>query len=95
MNSLINFFKKNSYGLGIVLAIIAPVIALFVIYFIVMFIALLIGFKPYGLENFYLLALAVNLILMRYYMVGLKFIRTGKSILVVTFLIVILYFIFQ
>ena len=87
--------KKNSYAFGSFLALVCPVIFLFVLHSFFNLLAHLMNFTPYALEKFYLMSISINLLLMRYYLVNVKFLRTGKSILAITFLLMILFFVFQ
>lgn len=87
--------KKNSYAFGAFLAVIAPVGFLFLIHFLFGFFSGLADVRPYGIEKFYLLSISINLLLMRYYLVNAKFVKTGKSILAVTFVLMILFFTFE
>ncbi len=87
--------KKNSYAFGAFLAVIAPVVFLFLIHFLFGFFSGLANVRPYGIDKFYLLSISINLLLMRYYLVNAKFVKTGKSILAVTFILMILFFVFE
>ncbi|MFP4472081.1 MAG: hypothetical protein ACLFPE_15470 [Bacteroidales bacterium] len=87
--------KKNSYAFGAFLAVVSPVVFLFIIYWLFAFFSSFANLRPYGIEKFYLLAISINLLLMRYYLVNAKFVKTGKSILAVTFIFMIFFFVFQ
>jgi len=92
-------FKKwlhsDKVSLGILLGIIVPVPA-------VLLFMLLLRLAQNYLHVFsrvrdldiVLLGLAVNLVVMRYYLVKLKFDKTGKSLMVVTICMIVLFFIF-
>jgi hypothetical protein len=86
--------KKNSYGLGALLALGAPLIALLVFYYLLMWISRLLHFPQYGMDDLFLLSLTVNILLMRYYLVSIKKVRTGEGILATTFALVAIFFIF-
>jgi hypothetical protein len=95
MQFINKFFKKDSYAFGAFLGMVSPVAFLYVLYYGFIVLGGLINFRPFQIEKFYLLALIINLLYLRIYLVNFKMVKTGKSILVVTFLYVILYFIFE
>ncbi len=86
-------FKKDSWTLGIIIGIALPLI----VYFLA-----ILTFAQYGHVDgvIYtlrprvpaLVAIVANLLPFRYYMVNKKFDRTGRGILLTTFLFVILIF---
>ena len=87
--------KKDSVIFGIVVGLLVPVAFYFILYF---------GLELVE-EFFYrdwlnerpalkLISIVINLFLIRYYLVRLKFEKTGKAVLFVTFAYVIAYFIF-
>jgi hypothetical protein len=84
--------NKNSWAFGAFIATITPVLALFSIYAFFLLISNLLNLSPFSIDRFFLLSLTANLLLMRYYLVGIKKVKTGKSILAVTFLLVLLFF---
>jgi len=84
--------NKNSYAFGAFIATFAPVVALFAIYAIFFLISNLLNLRPFSIDRFFLLSLTANLLLMRYYLVGIKKAKTGKSILAITFLLILLFF---
>ena len=93
---LINkFFKKDSYAFGAFLGLVSPVAFLYVLYYGFIFFGGLLNFRPFIIENLYLLALIINVMYLRVYLVNFKMVKTGKSVLVVTFLYVIVYFIYH
>ena len=94
MQFINKILKKDSYAFGAFLGMVSPVAFLYVLYFGFIFLGGLINFRPFQIEKLYLLALIINLLFLRIYLVNFKMVKTGKSILVVTFLYVILYFIF-
>ncbi len=93
---LINkFFKKDSYAFGAFLGLVSPVAFLYVLYYGFIFFGGLLNFRPFLIEKLYLLALIINVMYLRVYLVNFKMVKTGKSVLVVTFLYVIVYFIYR
>lgn len=95
MQRLENTIRKDSWAFGAFIALVTPFLALIFLHYLFMFITALASLRPFEIERFYLLSLSVNLLLMRYYLVSIKMDKTGKSILAVTFLIVIIFFIFK
>ncbi len=85
--------KKDAWWLGVALGTILPL----VLYGIIMLILKQWGTITEGVyvlkpSTIKLLALFSNMISFRYYMVNLKFDRTGRGILVVTFAYAAVYF---
>jgi hypothetical protein len=89
------WLNKDEYSLGVILGLIIPVPATFI------FLALLRLFQNY-LHAFtnvrdmdmLLLGFAVNLVVMRYYLTKRKFDKTGKGLLVLTVVLIIMFLIF-
>jgi len=93
--SIKKWLNNDKISLGIVLGLIVPVPAGIV------FILILRVFQNYlhilsrvRDMDMLLLGLAVNLLIMRYYLVKLKFDKTGKTIMVVTVAMILLFLIF-
>lgn len=90
-----NWLTTDKISLGLILGLIIPVP------FAVLFAAILrlIQLNLHLLNrarvtDMLLLGLAVNLIVMRYYLVKLKFEKTGKALMVLTVCMILLFFIF-
>ena len=86
------FFKRDSYWLGIGIAIVLPCI----IFSIIKLIDYLLG----GVEvlkdsTTQLVAVFMNLFPFRYYLIKVKADKTGRGILIVTFILAIVYFYFN
>lgn len=89
-------FKKDSWILGIALGLIVPA----AMYGLLKLLVLALGDRALDVyflreEALRLLSIAANLVLFRYYMVSLKFDKTGRGILIVFFLLVLAFFIFR
>jgi hypothetical protein len=85
--------KKDNMWLGIALGTVLPV----VLYLIILLIMKLVGTTPAGdyvlkQSSMVLLALFSNMITFRYYMINLKYDKTGRGILLVTFVCAAIYF---
>ncbi|MBE9491899.1 MAG: hypothetical protein IMY70_03350 [Bacteroidetes bacterium] len=88
-------FRKNSILLGVILGIFMPVVAYLILYFglglyEMLFNRELINENP----SIKLISIGINLLVLRYYFVKLKYERTGKTILFMTFLYVIAFFLY-
>lgn len=88
------WFKRDSTVLGLLLGLILPVLLFLVIrgglHLLEMATAQVYLKFHYAL----LLSTTINLLTLRYYLVDLKFEKTGRGILGVTFVYIILYFVF-
>ncbi len=85
--------KKDNWTLGILLGLFLPVIMYGLIYGIM----LILGRTPAGSfvlrdSTMMLLALFSNMLSFRYYMVKLKYDRTGRGILLITFAYAFVFF---
>ena len=89
------WLNKDEYSLGILLGLIIPVPAAFV-FTILLRLAqnYLHVFERVRDMDLLLLGLAVNLLVMRYYLVKRKFEKTGKSLMILTVVLIIAFLIF-
>ena len=89
------WLNKDEYSLGILLGLIIPVPAAFV-FTILLRLAqnYLHVFDRVRDMDLLLLGLAVNLLVMRYYLVKRKFEKTGKSLMILTVVLIIAFLIF-
>lgn len=88
---MIGRFKKDDYVLGAIIGIVLPVISAFIIFIILQ----IFGYND--IEQYlkiYLLSVVINILLMRYYLQTLKFEKTGKAILFITFILLIAFFLY-
>ncbi len=95
MNYLHQFINKNAYAFGAFLGLVSPLILIFVFQLLFRIIPGLTRFSMSPFENLFLLSLSGNLLLMRFYLVNSRATKTGKAILLVTFLLAIAFFIFK
>lgn len=91
---MFKILKKDSYWLGAILGIVVPGI----IYVILHFLNLATASKTTGLPVFQestvqILSIVINALMLRYYLVNLKADKTGRGILLVTFIFTIAFFI--
>lgn len=89
------WLNNDKYSLGIILGLLIPVPFGILFAFLLRLIQnWLHVFDRVRDADMLLLGLAVNLIVMRYYLVKLKFEKTGKALLVLTVALILLFFIF-
>jgi hypothetical protein len=86
-------FKKNSYKLGGIISLFLPILVYLVLILTTWGVKTVFKIETSEyLDKFRLISIAANLLPMRYYLVKLKFDLTGRSILLITFIYVIVYF---
>lgn len=93
MNFISRFFRKNSYPFGAFLGMVSPLFLLMFFYLLFMMLPVSAGTTAYWYKNYFLLSLIGNLLFIRFYFVNKKFEKTGKAVLLITFLLVIVYFV--
>ncbi len=91
-----NALKKDNFLFGFIIGIIFPAL-FFGIIWIINYILLEINVAkfPFDLESHILLSFIANLLLIRYYFLNLKYENTGKGVLMITFVSIILFFILK
>ena len=80
------YFQKDQFFLGILLGLVLPAIFYLALYLLDMVVFSI--FQTHMLdkqEYLYLLSLAINLLAIKYYFVNLKYDKTGRGILLITF----------
>lgn len=98
---LVNWLRKDSIGMGILIGFIVPAATFGVIYGAVALVLSLTGKQPTEIididmvQKFILLSLIPSVFTMRHYLLKLKYDRTGRGILLVTFLVAILFAILE
>ena len=88
--------KKDNIAFGVLIGLVLPIL----IYCLLWFISLLVKAegvwaRPFQPENMMILSVMLNLIPMRIYLVKYKFDKTGRGLLLITFLLVAAYFIYR
>jgi hypothetical protein len=86
--------KRDNVAFGVLIGLVLPIL----VYGLLWFISLLVKVegvwaRPFQKENMMLLAVMLNLIPMRIYMVRYKLDKTGRGLLLITFILVAVYFI--
>lgn len=89
-------FKKDSYLLGSGIGIVLPII-IFGLFYLFNFLMIISGIitEYLNLQARILFSLAINLLPFRYYMVNLKYDKTGRGILLFTFILIIAFFLLK
>ena len=88
-----DFIKKDNYLTGLLLGVVAPIIFYGLLYLIDMLLYSFTGIHLTPQYHYlYLMSIALNIILFRYYFVSLKAEKTGKGILLVTIVCILIYF---
>lgn len=95
MNFLKKILNHDSYPFGVLLSIVSPVVFLYMMFYFIRFLSGILNFRNYEIRELYLIGLAINLLWIRYYLVKTKFIKTGHSVVVVSFVEMMLFFIFK
>ncbi len=89
------WLNNDNLSLGIILAVTIPIPATVVFAVLLRLLQknlhVLDGVKDI---NMLLLGMAVNLVIMRYYLLNLKFMKTGKALMIATVIIILLFFLF-
>jgi hypothetical protein len=89
------WLNNDKVSLGLILGLIVPIpAALFFTLLLRLFQNFLHLFSTVRDMDMLLMGFAVNLIIMRYYIVKLKFEKTGKSLMVLTVIMILLFLIF-
>lgn len=88
-----DFLKKDKYVTGLLIGLVAPVVLYGLIYLLDMLLFSIFNAHLTSQYHYlYLLSIAVNIILFRYYFVSLKTEKTGKGILLITIAYILIYF---
>lgn len=85
-------FKKDSLILGIIMGIVFPTLLFALLYFLSRIFAPADRDYLVRLSTIILISIFPNLFTLRYYLVNLKLDKTGRGILLVTFVFAIAYF---
>ena len=86
-------FVRDNFGFGILMGVLLPLVFLGVLYLIYKAVFLAFGVNILAEESYlFLLSIAANLFAIKYYFVNLKYDKTGRGILIVTFVFGLAYF---
>ena len=89
------YFVRDNFLLGLILGIALPAVSL--LFLCLLDLAVVKVFETHMLHKqayLVLLSIVVNLFAIKYYFVNLQYDKTGRGVLLVTFLLVLKYFIF-
>jgi hypothetical protein len=87
--------KKDNTAFGALIGLVMPLLFFGLLLFISKMVETgTMWTSPLEPDRMMLLALAINLVPLRIYFVNLKFDKTGRGILLVTFLLMVCYFIY-
>jgi len=92
---MINKLKKDSMILGVIMGLLLPLITYFILNK-----GIFLTKEIFDLDSFIsnnklmLISIFINLFTLRYYFVTLKYEKSGRGILLVTFIYIIAYFMF-
>ena len=92
MSSIWKIINKDSWAFGVFVSLVSPFILLLILQSFFSVLLNMLNFGYFENERLYLLSLSANFLLMRYYLVSSKQVKTGKSILAATFILIILFF---
>jgi hypothetical protein len=93
--SIKDWLKKDELSLGVLIGLVIPLPV--AVLFAVILRLIQINFHILGntrIADMLLLGVAVNLLIMRYYIIKLKFENTAKGLIIVSFIIILLFFLF-
>jgi membrane protein YdbS with pleckstrin-like domain len=92
---MFKFLKKDSFWLGLAVGTLLPLIVTVILYFVVIsFPNSETGMQVLRTSTVFILGIVPNALLLRYYLVNLKADKTGRGILLVTFVFAIIYFVY-
>ena len=86
---MFKLFKKDSFQLGIAIGLILPLATYAILYFIASYFKILPHMKDSTLQ---LIAIFVNMFVLRYYLLKVKFDKSGRGVMLSTFVLAIIYF---
>ena len=93
--SIKDWLKKDELSLGVLIGLVAPLPV--AVLFAVILRLIQINIHILGntrITDMLLLGVGTNLLIMRYYIIKLKFENTAKGLIIVSFIIILLFFIF-
>ena len=88
--------KKDNIVLGIIIGLVLPGLFYAILSLAALFIKTGPAWaRPFETDKMMLLAVSINLLPIRLYFVNWKFDKTGRGVLIITFILVIAYFLFK
>ena len=95
MDFVKRIFDRDSVILGLLLGLVMPVVFLYLFVVVVGFFPKYFSAPVYPYQHYYMFSLLVNILLIRYYLVTTKLIKTGSSIVGISFLLMLLIFLLK
>lgn len=88
--------KKDNYIFGLLIGIVSP-LALFGLIYGINYLLMMMGVAKYFLDfqTHVFVSLFGNLIPIRYYFVNLTYDKTGRGVLLITFVVILIFFAFK
>jgi hypothetical protein len=88
-------FKQDNLLLGVILGAVCPWILFAILYYLNILLGNLFLHVPFFLKTstLQLIAIVVNVFIMRQYLVKLKYDKTGRGVLLLTFVYILAYFV--
>lgn len=87
--------KKDNMAFGVLIGLVLPGLFLGLLSLIALIVETgTVWTRPFETDKMFLLALIINVIPIRIYFVTYKFDKTGRGVLLVTFLLMVIYFLF-
>ncbi len=92
-NNGISMLKKDNMALGALIGLVLPGMVYGILSIVALFVETGTAWaRPFESDRMMLLALIINVIPIRIYFVTYKFDKTGRGVLLVTFLLMVVYF---
>jgi len=93
MDNIWKILNKDSWAFGVFISLVSPFLLLLFLQSLFFALTHVLNISSFESDRLYLMSLSANLLFMRYYLVSVKHVKTGKSILLATFILIILFFI--
>jgi len=89
---MIDKLRKDSFWMGLILGFLLPATIFCVLKFIIFLLILFFNIKDtFTLERLILISIVPNVLVLRYYLLKLKYDLTGRGILAITFVMGIIF----
>jgi len=93
---MIDKLRQDSFWMGLILGFLIPAIIFGVLKLVIHFLPHeIMDAKVFTLQRLILISIIPNVILLRYYLLKLKYDLTGRGILAITFVVGIIFVIFE
>ncbi len=92
LTTTIGMFKRDSFIFGLITGLFAAAISTAIIYIAL---KLTKSYDLFAQGKIFMLGIIINLILIRYYIKNLKFMETGKGLITISLICVLLFYYYQ